>query len=260
MREFARDIVDLLESKYQEYNTPDFIQPDPISVPHRFSKKQDKEIAGFFAAILAWGLRKTIIAKCTELMQLMDNAPHDFVCHAGDSDLKRILTFKHRTFNTTDLLYFVDFFRHHYSQYDSLEDAFLVQNEESQNIKQNLIGFKEYVSSLEHFPKRSGKHVSTPTKNSACKRLNMYLRWMVRKDDRGVDFGIWTRLKSSQLVIPCDVHVQKSVEKLGLMPSSKVNWNYAAELTEKLKFLDPNDPAKYDFALFGMSMEKYFER
>jgi uncharacterized protein (TIGR02757 family) len=254
----SESIAVLLNQKVEQYNTADFIKNDPISIPHLFSKKQDIEIAGFFAAILAWGQRGTIIAKSKELMNRMDNSPHEFVLNCTDTDLKNLLTFKHRTFNATDLLYFIDFFKAHYMQYESLEDAFLIGNKSSENVKQNLIEFKKYTESGEFYPKRSGKHIATPAKNSACKRINMFLRWMVRQDEMGVDFGIWKNIKPSQLICPCDLHVERSIFHLGLMPPNKVNWNYAENLTEILKTLDKNDPAKYDFALFGMSVEKYF--
>jgi uncharacterized protein (TIGR02757 family) len=254
----SENTIDLLNQKVKQYNTVDFIANDPISIPHLFSKKQDIEIAGFFAAILAWGQRGTIIAKSKELMNRMDNSPHAFILNCKDSDLKNLLSFKHRTFNATDLLYFIDLFKAHYSRFESLEDAFLIENNAVQNVKQNLIGFKKYSESGEYYPKRSGKHIATPAKNSACKRLNMYLRWMIRQDKMGVDFGIWKRIKPSQLVCPCDLHVERSIFHLGLMPPAKVNWNYAENLTEILKKMDANDPAKFDFALFGMSVEKYF--
>jgi uncharacterized protein (TIGR02757 family) len=249
---------DLLNQKVEQYNTVDFITNDPISIPYLFSKKQDIEISGFFAAILAWGQRATIIAKSKELMARMDNSPHAFVLNCQDSDLKNLLTFKHRTFNATDLLYFIDFFKAHYSSHDSLEQAFIIENNAKDNVKHNLIAFKKYSESGEFYPKRSGKHIATPAKNSACKRINMFLRWMVRDDMTGVDFGIWNKIRPSQLVCPCDLHVERSIFHLGLMPSAKVNWNYAENLTEILKTLDASDPAKYDFALFGMSVEKYF--
>ncbi len=254
----SEDILNLLNQKVDQYNRPDFIWNDPISVPHSFKKKQDIEIAGFFAAILAWGQRVTIISKSMELMARMDNSPYDFVVNSSDSDLKSLLGFKHRTFNDTDLLYFVSFFKIHFAKFNSLEDAFLIDNNPKQNIKQNLIAFKKYTETGEFYPIRTGKHIATPIKNSACKRINMYLRWMVRNDKNGVDFGLWNRIKPAQLVCPCDLHVERSIYNLGLMPPAKVDWNYAENLTNILIELDSVDPVKYDFALFGMSVEKYF--
>ena len=185
------DISRLLNSKYLQFNVPDFIPFDPVSIPHRFSLKQDIEIAGLFAAILAWGLRKTIINKCTELLGLMDNAPYDFVLHHQPDDLKRLESFRHRTFNPTDLLYFIHFLKEHYRRYDSLEDAFLSETApQNDTTEQGLIHFHEYFCNSEYFPERTRKHIATPLRKSTCKRLNMYLRWMVRQDRNGVDFGI----------------------------------------------------------------------
>ncbi|HEY8388109.1 MAG TPA: TIGR02757 family protein [Parasegetibacter sp.] len=248
-----------LEKKLIEYNQPEFIKDDPVCVPHRFSKKQDIEISGLFAALFAWGNRKTIINKSLELMSLMDNAPHDFILNHTDADLKKLLHFKHRTFNATDLLYFVAFFKSYYSRHSSLETAFTQSMHRSDvNTENALIGFYKSFFSLEEIPERTRKHISTPAKNSACKRLNMFLRWMVRSDDQGVDFGIWKRIRPDQLVCPLDVHVTRVAAKFGLIKSSKTNWQTAVELTGCLKTLDPRDPVKYDFALFGLGiMEKF---
>ncbi len=245
-------LAELLETKYQQYNQPNFIPNDPISIPHRFSAKQDIEITGFVAAILAWGQRKTIINKCTDLFNRMDNAPYDFVLHHQERDLKRLTDFKHRTFNDTDLLYFVAFFRWYYAQHNSLEDAFLIQTTSPYH---RLVAFHDLFCSLDHFPSRTRKHIASPARNSSCKRLNMFLRWMVRRDDRGVDFGIWQRLSPSQLICPCDVHVERVGRKLGLIQRKQTDWQMALELTENLRLFDPNDPVKYDFALFGLGVE-----
>lgn len=245
-------LAELLETKYQQYNQPNFIPNDPISIPHRFSGRQDVEITGFIAAILAWGQRKTIINKCTDLFNRMDNAPYDFVLHHQEHDLKQLTAFKHRTFNDTDLLYFVAFFRWYYTQHNSLEDAFLIQTTSPYH---NLVAFHDLFCSLDHFPSRTRKHIASPARNSSCKRLNMFLRWMVRRDDRGVDFGIWQRLSPSQLICPCDVHVERVGRKLGLIQRKQTDWQMALELTENLRLFDPNDPVKYDFALFGLGVE-----
>lgn len=254
----TQNTVDLLNEKYLKFNNLDFITLDPISIPHRFNSKKDIEISGFFAAILAWGQRKTIISKCIELFELMDNAPFQFISEAKNSDLKKLTDFKHRTFNFTDLLYFIEFFKFHYSKFDSLEDAFLIGNDSEKNVKMNLINFKEYFFSLEDSPHRTEKHISNPAKNSACKRINMFLRWMVRKDENGVDFGIWDNLKPSQLVCPCDIHVQRISQILNLTQRPKADWTMAEEITENLKEIDKDDPSKFDFALFGMGVENYF--
>ncbi|MFL5728882.1 MAG: TIGR02757 family protein [Cytophagaceae bacterium] len=249
------DIKSFLEEKADYYNQPSFIKDDPISIPHLFTKKQDIEIMGLWAAVLAWGQRVTIINKCKELIALMDQAPYDFVMNHSDKDLKSLLKFKHRTFNATDTLYFIEFFRSYYSKNNSLEDAFRKGlDSKSANIEQGLVNFHELFFSLEDFPERTKKHISTPARNSACKRLNMFLRWMVRNDGKGVDFGIWKKIKPSQLVCPCDVHVDRVARKLGLISRKQTDWQTAVELTENLKAFDPKDPVKYDFALFSLGV------
>jgi uncharacterized protein (TIGR02757 family) len=252
-------LIIFLNKKVDEYNRPFFIEADPICIPHLFSKKQDIEIAGFFAAIFAWGNRTTIIAKSKELMQLMDNAPHDFCLHHTDNDLKKLLHFKHRTFNTTDLLYFIAFFHFHYSQHESLETAFSCWMKKADSNTENALnGFYDYFFSLPDVPKRTLKHIAAPNKNSACKRINMYLRWMVRKDKRGVDFGIWKDIKPSQLIVPLDLHVARVAAKFNLTQRKKFDWLTAVELTETLKTLDDKDPTKYDFALFALGVLEKF--
>ncbi|MEQ8927806.1 MAG: TIGR02757 family protein [Fulvivirga sp.] len=253
------ELKEFLNYKVEEYNQPGFIVNDPISIPHRFTKKQDIEISGFWAATLAWGQRITIINKCTELFHLMDNAPHDFILNHQDSDLKRFENFKHRTFNATDTLYFIEYFKNLYQQYDSLESAFIIGiDEHSRNVEAGLSYFREQFFALPFAPERTKKHVASPARNSACKRINMFLRWMVRKDDKGVDFGLWNKIKPSQLVCPCDLHVDRVARKLELISRKQTDWQTAVELTEKLKELDPEDPVKYDFALFGLGVEEKF--
>ncbi len=250
-------IFELLEQKYQQFNQPHFIEHDPIQIPHRFAQKQDIEIAGLFAAVLAWGLRKTIINKCTDLLHRMDNSPYDFILNHSETDLKSFLDFKHRTFNATDTLYFIHFLKVTYQKYNSLELVFtqnLPKNEP--HIQNILIQFYNYFVSLPDFPDRTKKHISTPAKKSACKRINMFLRWMVRKDQAGVDFGLWKNLKMSQLICPLDVHVDRIARQYGLISRRQTDWQAALELTENLKKFDPNDPVKYDFALFGMGLEQ----
>ncbi len=250
-------VADLLEEMYLKYNTWGFIENDPIVIPHQFTKKQDIEISGFFAAILAWGQRKTIIHKCQELLRFMDNSPHDFILHHSESDLKKFLSFKHRTFNATDALYFVHWLKLHYEKYDSLEHAFVPSGTTKWTALAGLSHFHASFFSLEDAPHRTRKHVATPVRGSSCKRLNMYLRWMVRKDDKGVDFGLWEKIKPAELICPCDVHVERVAKKLDLVTRPKPDWNMAQELTENLKLIDANDPVKFDFALFGMGVEGY---
>lgn len=253
------NLKEFLDSKIEEYNQPNFIPNDPICIPHLFTKKQDIEIMGFIASILAWGQRKTIINKCKELIERMGGSPYDFIMNHKEEDLRSLLGFKHRTFNDTDLLYFVEFFRYHYSRFDSLEDAFLIGQENLKpseiSIEKSLNEFKLYFFSLPDFPLRTRKHVSSPAQKSTCKRLNMFLRWMVRQDDKGVDFGIWNRIAPSQLICPCDVHVERVARKFHLITLEKLQWKAAVELSENLYQLDESDPVKYDFALFGLGVE-----
>jgi uncharacterized protein (TIGR02757 family) len=252
-------LVELLNTKVDLYNQPSFIAADPICIPHIFTKQPDIEIAAFFAAIFAWGNRTTIINKSRELLQLMDNAPHQFVLHATDKDLKKLEGFKHRTFNTTDLLYCIEFFKYHYNSNISLENAFTKwMHKTDVDIENALSGFHHYFFSLPHIPERTRKHIATPQKNSSCKRLNMFLRWMVRQDNCGVDFGIWKNIKPSQLICPLDVHVARVARNVGLLQRTQNDWQAAQELTQALKGINIQDPVKYDFALFGLGvMEKY---
>ena len=247
----------LLEEKADLYNRRSFIEDDPISIPHRFSKKQDIEIAGLFAAVLAWGQRKTIINKCEQLFDMMGNEPHRFVLEHSEEDLRPFLSFKHRTFNDIDTLYFIEWLRCHYAVHETLEDAFLVADGDSQ-IERALTRFYELFFSLDNHPARTRKHVPTPARKSACKRMNMYLRWMVRKDDRGVDFGLWDRLSMDQLICPCDLHVDRVARRLGLIRRKQTDWLTALELTEALREFDREDPVKYDFALFGLGIVEHF--
>ncbi|HUC81593.1 MAG TPA: TIGR02757 family protein [Flavisolibacter sp.] len=252
-------LKDFLDKKVAEYNQPSFIPHDPISIPHRFTKKQDIEIAAFFASIFAWGARTIIINKTTELMTLMDNAPHDFCLQLNADGLKRLLQFKHRTFNTTDLLYFVDFLHHHYNRNESLETAFTKNMKADDiNIEAALTGFHNYFFSLEDAPARTKKHIATPARGSTCKRLCMFLRWMVRSDNHGVDFGLWKNISPSQLVCPIDLHVARVARQFNLIRRKQTDWLTAIELTEHLKRFDAADPAKYDFALFSLGVIEKF--
>jgi uncharacterized protein (TIGR02757 family) len=244
-----------LNSKVDFYNQPSFIATDPICIPHLFTKKQDIEIAGFFAAIFAWGNRTTIINKSKELITLMDNAPHQFILQHQKKDLQKLEGFKHRTFNSTDLLYCIEFFKMHYSKNNSLQNAFTQwMNKKDSTIENGLKGFYHYFFSLPHIAERTKKHIASPEKNSSCKRLNMFLRWMVRIDNTGVDFGIWKNISPAQLVIPIDVHVARVAKKLHLLRRNQTDWQTAIELTEYLRTLDDKDPVKYDFALFNLGV------
>ncbi len=245
-----------LDRKAKAFETPQFIPNDPISIPHAYRKKQDIEIAGFFAAVFSWGKRQIIIAKSKELMALMDHAPYDFIVHHRETDLKRFLNFRHRTFQPDDLLYFIHFLHHHYTRFSSLEDAFNpTPGNPVNSLEAALTHFHHYFFSLEDAPQRTRKHVATPERHSACKRLNMYLRWMVRSPERGVDFGIWKSISPAQLICPLDVHVGRVARRLGLLTRKANDWKAALELSETLRHFDPQDPVKYDYALFNMGLE-----
>lgn len=239
-----------LDSKVIAINHKDFIADDPISIPKAYTLKQDIEITAFWVAMLAWGLRKTIINKSLELFALMDNSPYDFIINHQEKDRAIFKNFKHRTFQYTDTLYFLEFLQSYYKEHKSLEGAFDFRKSAEIGLKR----FHDLFFSLEHAPQRTRKHVSTPLRNSSCKRLNMFLRWMVRKDATGVDFGLWENISTSQLMMPLDVHVQRVATKLGLLKRKQTDWKAVVELTENLRTLDPIDPVKYDFALFGLGV------
>jgi len=258
MKDF-RKLLLFLNSKVEEYNQPSFIKDDPICIPHLFSKKQDIEIAAFFAAIFAWGNRTTIINKSRDLMHMMDNAPYDFILNHKIRDLKKLVEFKHRTFNATDLLYFIEFFKSHYLKSDSLETAFLKHMKPGDSSTESALnGFYTCFFSLEDAPPRTHKHIASPAKHSSCKRLNMFLRWMVRNDSKGVDFGIWHHISPGQLICPIDVHVARVAKRLNLLQRTQVDWQAALELTSCLKKFDKIDPVKYDYALFALGVVEKF--
>ncbi|MCX8490206.1 MAG: TIGR02757 family protein [Cyclobacteriaceae bacterium] len=254
-RQHILGLKDFLDEKVDQFNRPHFIELDPISVPHQYSKKQDIEIAGLLAAVLAWGQRVTVVKKSNELLALMDNSPYEFVLQHQKKDLRRFEKFKHRTFNTTDTVYFIAALQYLYRQHDSLEEVFFPNTRE---VGSGLIRFHQQFFSLPNFPARTKKHISTPERKSACKRLNMYLRWMVRSDNRGVDFGLWKRSSAAHLICPLDLHVERVARKLRLLTRKQVDWETALELTDSLRLLDTTDPVKYDFALFGLGIEGDF--
>lgn len=249
------DVKALLDEMVDRYNGLHFIEDDPIQIPHMFSNPRDIEIAGFFAATLAWGQRKTIISKCKELMNYMDMSPYDFCLNHSENDLKVLIKFKHRTFNSTDLIYFITFFKDILSEHDSLEYLFSHGlTKQATSVEIGLNYFSKRFTEHPLFISRTGKHVASPAKKSACKRLNMYLRWMVRKDKKKVDFGIWQKISPAQLICPLDVHVDRVARALGLLHRKQTDWMAALELTKQLRSFDPNDPVKYDFALFGLGV------
>ncbi len=246
-----------LDEAVQRNNQAKFIESDPIAIPHGFSQLQDIEIMGFWVAVLAWGQRKTIINKALELIELMDGAPYDFILNHRPEDRERLALFKHRTFNSTDTAYFLTFLQQYYRQYESLESAFTqFLKPNSPDISEALIGFHDLFFSLPDAPQRTRKHLPTPLRNSTCKRINMFLRWMVRKDGHGVDFGCWQNISPAQLLMPLDVHVDRIARRYGLLERKQSDWQAVLELTENLRQFDAQDPVKYDFALFGLGIEE----
>lgn len=245
----------ILDDRVALYNQPSFIENDPISIPHRYTLLQDIEITALWTSVFSWGLRKTIINKANELFLLMDNAPYDFIMHHSEEESKRLMQFVHRTFQPTDTLYFLHFFRNYYQNHDSLQSAFTdYTKESSQSVKAMLSGFHHLFFDSEWAPQRTRKHVATPERGASCKRLNMFLRWMVRDDEHGVDLGLWKDISPADLMIPLDVHVQRVAHRLGLLKRNKSDWRGVEELTAQLRLMDPKDPVKYDYALFGMGV------
>lgn len=249
------ELKELLDESVDKFNQAEFIKDDPISIPHRYSRLQDIEIMGFWTAMLAWGQRKTIINKATELSRLMDDAPYEFIANHSEKDREHLLSFKHRTFQSTDTLYFLEFLQQYYQKYESLETAFSNYIKDSdEHAGPALIGFHRQFFDLPYAPQRTRKHIATPERKSTCKRLNMFLRWMVRKDDKGVDFGLWHHIHPRQLLIPLDVHVDRVARRLNLITRKQTDWKTVLELSKSLRKFDPEDPVKYDFALFGIGV------
>ena len=249
------DLKILLDLAVLRYNTPAFIADDPISLPHGFRALQDREIMGFWAATLAWGQRKTIINNALRLAELMDGAPYDFIKNHTEEDRAGFLPFKHRTFQATDTLWFLEFLQQYYRRHTSLETAFTRHlGPDDVTVERALAGFHRDFFDHPDAPQRTRKHVATPERGSTCKRLNMFLRWMVRRDDRGVDFGHWSGIRPDQLLIPLDVHVERVARRLGLLERTQSDWRAVLELTARLREFDAVDPVKYDFALFGIGV------
>ena len=243
------ELFDLLETKYHLYNQSNFVEHDPISIPHQFQKKEDIEIAGFLAATIAWGQRVTIINNANKMLKIMDHSPHDFILNHTKKDLNKTEGFVHRTFNAIDLNYFFTALKHIYIECGGLEAVFL----QKEGLNNSISNFKKLFFSIDH-QKRTQKHIADPLKKSTAKRINMYLRWMVRIDKNSVDFGMWKTHKSKDLMIPLDVHTGNVGRKLGLLKRNQNDWQAVEELTDALRKFDPEDPVKYDFALFGMGV------
>jgi uncharacterized protein (TIGR02757 family) len=250
------ELKSFLDFKTEQYNTPEFIDTDPVQIPHQFSKKEDIEIAGFLTATIAWGNRKSILKNANRLMEILDRSPYDFVLNHTESDLENLQGFVHRTFNEIDLCYFISALKNIYSNHDGIEEVFTMAAHKD-SLQPAIHDFKKLFFELPH-PARTQKHVSDPLKNSAAKRINMFLRWMVRKDQTGVDFGLWAALHPSQLSCPLDVHSGNVARKLNLLKRKANDAKAVKELDNSLRKLDPSDPVKYDFALFGLGVfEKY---
>ena len=250
------EIKEFLDEKVKLYNTLDFIETDPIQIPHRYELKEDIEIAGFLAATIAWGNRKMIINNATKMMNLMGNSPYDFIMHYTATDLDKMEGFVHRTFNAEDLKYFMKSLRNIYQHHQGLENVF-AQNKTEVSMQEAISKFKTIFFEVDPL-ERSKKHISDPLNNSAAKRINMFLRWMVRNDTQGVDFGIWKTIPTSILSCPLDVHSGNVARKLGLLTRKQNDAKALKELDTALRIMDPNDPVKYDFALFGLGVFEGF--
>lgn len=251
-----KEIFTFLDEKAEDFNHPNFIELDPIQIPHRFSLKQDVEIAGFLTATIAWGNRKSIIQDAGKMMNFMGNNPYDFIMNVREKDLKHFENQSiHRTFNGEDFAFFLMQLHRIYQNNHSLEDLFLLKNQEG-NFYYSLDRFRNsFFNNNSH---RSQKHISSSFKNSACKRLMMFLRWMVRKDQKGVDFGIWQQIDAQYLSCPLDVHSGNIARKLGILQRKQNDWKAVEELDSIIRKYNPKDPALYDFALFGLgAVEKF---
>lgn len=249
--ENEKDLYFYLEDKYNQYCNPQFIEYDPISVPHKFKTKEDIEIAGFFSSIIAWGQRKTIISNANKLMGYLDNSPYQFITQYEEKDLKILKSFVHRTFNGDDCIYFVESLKNIYKNNGGLENVFRNSFDKNKEMFETITQFNKIFFCNPHLM-RTEKHISNPAKGSAAKRINMFLRWMVRNDNKGVDFGIWKNIPSSALLCPLDLHSANTARELGIITRKQNDRKTVEELMITLRKFDPNDPVKYDFALFGI--------
>ena len=247
------NILELLNKKVSEYNNPKFIESDPISIPHQFKNQKDIEISGYLTSIISWGRRAAILNSANKLMKIMDHKPYDFIMNAGKSELKGIDNFVYRTFNADDCYFALEAMKNLYVKYDSMEVLANELFKENNDIKDVIIGIRKELLSTEHL-KRSQKHFANPETGSAAKRTNMFLRWMIRQDNKGVDFGLWKNIPASALMIPLDVHSGNTARALGLLERKQNDWRAVEELSKRLKEYDKNDPVKYDFALFGIGV------
>jgi uncharacterized protein (TIGR02757 family) len=246
----AESVRELLERLHDKYNTADFIADDPISVPHRFSTREDIEISGFLAATIAWGNRKAIVKSARRMIEYMDGAPYDFTMNASEGELDRVLSYVHRTFNGGDFRSFILALRHIYEKFGTMGDFFETEYQRTGDIRTAISAFRTEFFTTDHAP-RCEKHLSSIDRGAACKRTNMFLRWMVRKDARGVDFGLWQGIPMSALYLPLDVHSGNTARSLGLLARRQNDWKAVEEVTASLRGIDPTDPVRFDFALFG---------
>ena len=252
----ATELKDFLDEKVLLYNKPDFITSDPIQIPHLFTQKEDIEIAGFLAATIAWGNRKMIINNAHKMMELMGNSPYDFVMNHKEHHLDSLEGFVHRTFNSTDFTTFIKALQNIYTKHNGLEEVF-AKNIENNSLQKSIHEFKKVFFEVAHQP-RTQKHVSDPLNGSAAKRINMFLRWMVRNDSTGVDLGIWKSISPAALSCPLDVHSGNVARKLGILTRKQNDAKALAELDAQLRLMDAVDPVKYDFALFGLGVFEKF--
>ena len=254
-----QNIKELLDEKYFQFNNASFIETDPISIPHQFSKKEDIEIASLLVATIAWGQRISIINNGNKLMRLMNDEPHDFILNFSKKDATRFEGFVHRTFNSVDCVFFLNSLKHIYCKHGGLESAFSSQfSSKETDVKNAITNFRALFLNTTHLS-RSEKHISNPSAKSSAKRLCMFLRWMVRKDKHGVDFGIWKGIKPHQLCLPLDLHTGNVSRKLGLLNRTQNDWQAVEEITSVLRNFDINDPIKYDFSLFGLGAFEGFK-
>lgn len=249
-----KDLKEFLDEKVDLYLNPNFIADDPILIPHSFNQKEDIEISAFLSATIAWGRRSMIMKNAKHMMNIMDGSPHQFILHASPTEIKKSLNFCHRTFQGVDFQAFIYSLRNLYENHQGLEGAFFTDKED---MSEGLSNFKKLFFSIEH-PKRTEKHISNPLKGSAAKRLIMFLRWMVRSNKEGVDFGLWKSLHPKQLSCPLDVHTANVGRKLGLIDRKANDWKTVKELDLHLRSFSPEDPARYDFALFGLGVYEKF--
>ena len=251
-----KELKDFLDAKVIQYNNLEFIETDPVQIPHLFTKKEDIEISGFLAATISWGNRKSIINNCHKMMDLLDQSPYDFVMNHSESDLESLQYFVHRTFNGIDFITFIKGLQHIYTNHNGIEAVF-AEYAEKNSLQTSIHEFKKTFFEIEHL-KRTEKHISDPLKKSAAKRINMYLRWMIRNDKNSIDLGVWKSLSPSQLSCPLDVHSGNVARKLGLLTRKQNDAKALSELDTSLRKLDPKDPVKYDFALFGLGVFEGF--